>query len=33
MESDDFREFCIIVRRALMMIIHWIERRYPDLLH
>jgi len=31
MERDDFREFCAVVRRALLMILHWIERRYPEL--
>lgn len=26
--SDDLREFFIIVRQALLMIVGWIERKY-----
>jgi hypothetical protein len=27
-QSDDLREFLLILRRALLMITAWIERRY-----
>jgi hypothetical protein len=27
-ERDDFREFMLVFRRALMMIVTWIEQRY-----
>jgi len=28
MENDDLREFMLILRRALLMIVKWIERKY-----
>lgn len=28
MENDDLKEFMLILRRALMMIVRWIERKY-----
>ncbi len=28
MKDDELREFMIVLRRALLMIIRWIERRY-----
>jgi len=28
MTEEDLREFLLLVRRALLMIIRWIERRY-----
>lgn len=31
MDNGEFRELCIVIRRALLMILRWIERRYPDL--
>lgn len=27
-EQDDLREFMIVLRRALLMVVEWIERRY-----
>jgi len=26
--SDDLREFMLVLRRALLMIVRWIEQRY-----
>jgi len=26
--SDDLREFLLVLRRALLMIVRWIEQRY-----
>jgi hypothetical protein len=26
--GDDFREFMILLRQALLMIVRWIEKRY-----
>lgn len=28
-DSDDVREFFLLVRRALLMLVRWIESRYP----
>lgn len=28
MNNDELREFMIILRRAMLMIVHWIERKY-----
>jgi len=28
MDSDTLREFLLVLRRALLMVIRWIERRY-----
>ena len=28
-ERDELREFLLVVRRALLMIVAYIERRYP----
>lgn len=27
-QSDDLREFMLVLRRALLMIVAWIEQRY-----
>jgi len=27
-DSNDLREFMLVLRRALLMIVRWIERRY-----
>ena len=27
-EADEFREFALVVRSALLMIVRWIERKY-----
>lgn len=27
-QSDDLRDFLLVVRRALLMLVRWIERRY-----
>lgn len=27
-ERDDLKEFCIVLRQALLMIVRWIEKRY-----
>lgn len=27
-EQDDLREFLIVLRRALLLVVDWIERRY-----
>lgn len=32
-QDDDIREFMLVLRRALLMVIRWIERKYnlePD---
>lgn len=29
---DDFRELCIVIRRAFLMVVRWIEKRYPELI-
>lgn len=28
MNNDDLREFMVVLRRALLMIVRWIERKY-----
>jgi len=28
--DDGLREFFIVLRRALLMIVRWIEKRYPE---
>lgn len=28
MDNDELREFMIILRRAMLMIVRWIERKY-----
>ena len=29
MDNADFRDFCLMLKRALMMLLHWIEQKYP----
>ena len=29
-DNDELREFMLILRRALVMIVRWIERRYKS---
>jgi hypothetical protein len=29
-ERDDLREFLIVLRRALLMIVRWIEKKYGE---
>jgi len=29
-EGDTIREFFVVLRRALLMIVRWIEKTYPD---
>jgi len=31
-DDNGLREFFIVLRRALLMIVRWIEKRYPDTL-
>jgi len=28
--EDEFREFMLVIRRALLVVIRWIEQRYPE---
>jgi len=28
-KQDDLREFLMVLRQALLMIVRWIEKRYP----
>lgn len=28
-EQDELREFLLVLRRALLMVVSWIEKRYP----
>ena len=30
MDPDDFCQFCLMLRRALLVIVRWIEQRYPE---
>lgn len=27
-QSDDLRDFLLVVRRAMLMVVRWIEKRY-----
>lgn len=27
-QDDDLREFLLVLRRALLMLVHWINRKY-----
>jgi hypothetical protein len=30
MSDSDFKSFCLMLRRALLMVVRWIERRFPE---